>query len=173
MGLQPGKKNGPRVTFHGLAEAVRYWGNWVKEQAELELAEFYPKDPDGSTPIAYLWARTILSEAPGQGDIPFEVPLIRSLWLCKKPKRKVALRWVRDKNGTVQTETVDVTYADGITRTVRRPLLEIFEPKRDSEVEGGTSARGKATCPVTNHTTPAKSVRVQLGQRPSKVITVA
>ncbi|MCA9056056.1 MAG: DUF1156 domain-containing protein, partial [Planctomycetaceae bacterium] len=157
--------DGKEVTFHGLAEAVRYWGNWVKEQAEQELAEFYPKDPDGSTPIAYLWARTILSEAPGQGDIPVEVPLIRSLWLCKKPKRKVALRWVRDKSGTVQTETVDVTYADGVTRTVRRPLLEIFEPKRDSEVEGGTVARGSATCPVTGYTTPVASVRRQMASR--------
>ena len=50
--------DGAEVTFHGLAEAVRYWGGWIKRQAEAELAEFYPKDPDGATPIAYLWART-------------------------------------------------------------------------------------------------------------------
>lgn len=37
-----------------LADEVRKWGQWVKEQAEKELAPFYPKDPDGSTPIAYL-----------------------------------------------------------------------------------------------------------------------
>src|SRR5262249_32566397 len=49
-----------------LADEVRKWGRWVKEQAEQELAEFYPKDPDGATPIAYLWARTIISEAPSQ-----------------------------------------------------------------------------------------------------------
>ena len=42
-----------------LADEVRKWGQWIKEQAEKELAEFYPKDPDGATPIAYLWARTI------------------------------------------------------------------------------------------------------------------
>ena len=42
-----------------LADEVRKWGEWIKEQAEKELAEFYPKDPDGATPIAYLWARTI------------------------------------------------------------------------------------------------------------------
>jgi len=45
-----------------LADEVRKWGQWVKEEAEKELAEFYPKDPDGSTPIAYLWARTIVLE---------------------------------------------------------------------------------------------------------------
>lgn len=157
--------DGNERDFHGLAEAVRYWGNWVKAKAENDLIRFYPKDPDGSTPIAYLWARTILSEAPGQGDIPVEVPLVRSLWLCKKPNRKVALRWVRDTDGLVKTETMDVTYADGVIRTVRRPLLEIFEPNRDSEVEGGTVARGSATCPVTGYTTRVASVRNQMKRR--------
>src|SRR5207247_6552240 len=33
-----------------LADEVRKWGAWVKEQAEKELAAFYPKDPDGATP---------------------------------------------------------------------------------------------------------------------------
>ena len=42
-----------------LAEEVRKWGEWIKREAEKELAEFYPKEADGSTPIAYLWARTI------------------------------------------------------------------------------------------------------------------
>ncbi|MGA1603817.1 MAG: DUF1156 domain-containing protein, partial [Prochlorothrix sp.] len=54
-----------------LADEVRKWGQWVKEEAEKELGEFYPKDPDGSTPIAYLWARTIICEGPGCGA---EVP---------------------------------------------------------------------------------------------------
>lgn len=70
------------LVLHGLADAVRYWGTWIKQQAERELAEFYPQDPDGATPIAYLWARTILCEGPGCGA---EVPLIRSLWLAKRP----------------------------------------------------------------------------------------
>src|SRR5438067_218189 len=74
-----------------LADEVRKWGGWVKEQAEKELAEFYPKDPDGGTPIAYLWARTIRCEGPGCGA---EVPLMRSLWLAKKAHRSVALKIV-------------------------------------------------------------------------------
>src|SRR5262249_232966 len=76
-----------------LADEVRKWGAWVKEQAEKELAPFYPKDPDGATPAPYLSAPTILSEAPGEGDVPVEVPLIRSLWLAKKkgPSPRAAL----------------------------------------------------------------------------------
>jgi adenine-specific DNA methylase len=149
-----------------LADEVRKWGQGVKEEAEKELAEFYPKDADGSTPIAYLWARTIISEAPDDGTgIPVEVPLMRSLWLAKKAGRYRALRWLRDASGIVQTETIEVTYADGVTRKVRRPLLEIFEPKSEKEVEKGTVARGSATCPVTGYTTPVASVRRQLKGR--------
>lgn len=157
---------GEEVVFHGLAEAVRYWGGWIKEQAEQELAAFYPADADGATPIAYLWARTVISEAPDDGTgIPVEVPLMRSLWLAKKRGRNRAMRWVRDSRGRVATETVAVTYADGITRRVRRPLLEIYEPKRAAEVENGTVNRGSATCPVTGYTTPVESVRRQLKSR--------
>lgn len=151
-----------------LADEVRKWGAWVKEQAEKELAEFYPKDPDGATPIAYLWARTILSEAPGQDDAPVEVPLMRSLWLAKKAGRRRALRWVRDDKGEVKTETMDVAHAeDGrrVVKRVRRPLLEIFTPRKESEVEGGTVARGSATCPVTGYTTKVDRVRAQLKTR--------
>ncbi len=149
-----------------LADEVRKWGQWVKEEAEKELAEFYPKDAEGNTPIAYLWARTIISEAPDDGTgIPVEVPLMRSLWLAKKAGRYRALRWVRDASGIVQTETIEVTYANGVTRKVRRPLLEIFEPKSEKEVENGTVARGSATCPVTGYTTAVVSVRKQMQTR--------
>lgn len=72
-----------------LADEVRTWGVWIKTEAEKELAEFYPKDPDGATPIAYLWARTVQCEGPGCGA---EIPLMRSLWLAKKDNRKVGLR---------------------------------------------------------------------------------
>src|SRR6266852_3787566 len=74
-----------------LADEVRKWGEWIKREAEKELAEFYPNDADGATPIAYLWARTIQCEGPGCGA---EVPLIRSLWLAKKANRSVALQLV-------------------------------------------------------------------------------
>ncbi len=54
------------IPRHGpeLAEELRRVGGEIKKQAEKELAEFYPKDPDGATPIAYLWARTVRCESP-------------------------------------------------------------------------------------------------------------
>jgi adenine-specific DNA methylase/REP element-mobilizing transposase RayT len=79
------------IPRHGpeLAEELRRVGAEIKAQAERELAELYPKDPDGATPIAYLWARTVRCESPNCGA---EIPLVRSFWLCKKLNRKRALR---------------------------------------------------------------------------------
>ena len=127
-----------------LADEVRKWGQWIKEQAERELAEFYPKDPDGATPIAYLWARTIRCEGAGCGA---EVPLIRSLWLAKKGNRSVALKLVPNP----QAKRVDFEMASGGCQS---PVA--------SE---GTVKRGSATCPCCGYTTPVKSVREQLKKR--------
>ena len=150
-----------------LADQVHKWGRCVKEQAEQELAELYPKDPDGSTPIAYLWARTILSEAPGQGTLPIEVPLLRTLSLSKVQGRERVIRWLRDGDGRVKTKRVDVVYRiDGVDTPLRvkRPLFEIVEPTCDSRVESGTVTEGSATCPVTGFTTKAPAVKVQLSR---------
>jgi adenine-specific DNA methylase len=123
-----------------LADEVRQWGAWIKEQAEKELAEFYPKDPDGATPIAYLWARTIRCEGPGCGA---EVPLLRGLWLSKKAGRMKALKLVP-------------------RAAERRVDVEIISPVRASEVGPGTVKRGAATCPCCGYTTTNDNVRRQL-----------
>ena len=73
----------------GLADELRRAGAKIKSKAQEELAALYPTDSDGATPIAYLWARTVRCESPNCGA---EIPLMRSFWLCKKPKRKRALR---------------------------------------------------------------------------------
>ena len=112
----------------GLADELRKAGAEIKAQAEKELADLYPKDPDGATPIAYLWARTVRCEAPNCGA---EIPLMRSMWLCRKPKRKWALRTnvVRDRD-------------DGVPPRVE---FGIFEPKADRKVADGTVTRARAT----------------------------
>ncbi|MEW6263438.1 MAG: DUF1156 domain-containing protein [Thermodesulfobacteriota bacterium] len=80
------------IPRHGpeLAEELRRVGKEIKKAAEKELAAFYPKDPDGAKPIAYLWARTVKCESPNCGA---EIPLMRSFWLCKKANRKRALKY--------------------------------------------------------------------------------
>jgi len=139
-----------------LADEVRKWGAWIKEEAEKELAEFYPKDPDGATPIAYLWARTIQCEGPGCGA---EVPLIRSLWLAKKSTRSIALQLVprpeakRVDFRIICKELVGWVDQDNPSYTIKIPDLD------------GTVKRGSATCPCCGYTTPVSQVRAQLRER--------
>jgi adenine-specific DNA methylase len=149
-----------------LLKSVLQGTDWILAQAERELRSYFLPDEDGATPIAYLWARTIVSEAPGGADdYPVEVPLIKTMWLAKKGENKRALRWLRDERGNVETVLEGVTYSDGSTKKVRRPLLEVFQPDNESEVEPGTVKKVSATCPVTNYTTPAQRVRAQLKVR--------
>ena len=127
----------------GLADELRRVGAEIKEQAAQELADLYPADPDDATPIAYLWARTVRCEAPSCGA---EIPLLRSLWLCRKDKRKRALRTrvVRADSGAARVE------------------FEIFEPESNSEVADGTVARAKVTCVCCGAVLPPPRVRAQL-----------
>ena len=127
----------------GLADELRRAGAEIKAEAQAELADLYPKDSDGATPIAYLWARTVLCEAPNCGA---EIPLMRSLWLCKKASRKRALR-------------AKVTRADGAVPLVE---FEIFEPESEREVAGGTVARARAACLCCGAVLPPARVRTQL-----------
>ena len=118
-------------------------GTEIKQQAEQELVDLYPKDPDGATPIAYLWARTVRCESPNCGA---EIPLMRSFWLCKKASRKRALRyWVERPAGLPP-----------------RVEFEVFEPKTDEKVHAGTVTRAKATCVSCAAVLPSGRVRTQL-----------
>ena len=127
----------------GLAGELRRAGGEIKAAAEKELAGLYPPDPDGATPIAYLWARTVRCEAPRCGA---EIPLLRSFWLRRKAKRRRALRprVERPRNGPPRVD------------------FEIFEPAADRDVPAGTVARAKASCPCCQVVLPPERVRAQL-----------
>ncbi len=127
----------------GLAEELRKVGGEIKRKAKRELGDLYPPDPDGATPIAYLWARTVRCEAPNCGA---EIPLMRSFWLCKKPKRKRALRYRIERS-------------EGAPPHVE---FEVFEPTTDREVHGGTVTRAKATCLCCGIVLQPERVRAQL-----------
>jgi adenine-specific DNA methylase len=117
------------IPRHGynLADELRRVSAETKCQANKELAAFYPNDPDGAVPIAYLWARTVRCESPNCGA---EIPLVRSFWLSKKTRRKRALRF-RIERPKSQPPRVE---------------FEVFEPKVEKDVPDGTVTRAKATC---------------------------
>ena len=136
------------IPRHGpkLADELRKAGSEIKAAAERELADLYPRDGDGATPIAYLWARTVRCEAP---DCGAEIPLLRSFWLCKKEKRKRALK-------------PNVVRRAGATPEV---AFEVFEPTAEHEVHGGTVNRAKATCLCCGAVLPPERVRLQLSEQ--------
>lgn len=124
-----------------LPDELRRAAELVLATANERLSKYYPANPDGSKPVAYLWARTITCDGCGA-----ELPLVRSFWVAKKSGKKRAIRY-----------TV-------LNRQVPPKLqLEMFEPKNDEEVPSGTVVRAKATCPCCKITMPAERVRTQLG----------
>ena len=90
----------------GLAEDVRYYGQWMRDEAEQRIGHLYPKvrvteemvaeRPDLEryagrelTVIAWLWARTVHSPNPAFADV--EVPLVSDFMLSMKKGREA---WV-------------------------------------------------------------------------------
>jgi putative DNA methylase len=90
----------------GLAEDVRHYGQWMREEAERRIGHLYPKievtpamvaeRPDLKpylgrklTVIAWLWARTVRSPNPAFAQV--EVPLASSFLLSSKAGKEA---WV-------------------------------------------------------------------------------
>jgi len=88
----------------GLAEDVRYYGQWIKSEAEKRIGQLYPKvdvtaemataRPDlapyigqSLTVVAWLWARTVKSPNPAFAHV--DVPL-SSTFILSKMKRNEA-----------------------------------------------------------------------------------
>jgi putative DNA methylase len=144
------------IPRHGpeLADELRRAGKEIKEAAEKELKEFYPDDPDGAKPIAYLWARTVSCESPNCGA---EIPLVRSFWLCKKTNRKRALKY----KVIAPSSSPSPTEGDG-RFSEPRVEFEIFEPTNDNDVPPGAVARARATCLCCGIVLSPERVRAQL-----------
>ena len=127
----------------GLADELRKAGAEIKAHAEEELADLYPKDLDGATQLPTFGPEPSRCEAPNCGA---EIPLMRSMWLCRKPNRKWALR-----PNVVQDNDVPP-----------RVEFEIFQPQAVREVANGTVSRARATCPCCRAVLPPDRVRSQL-----------
>lgn len=112
-----------------LLEDVRYWGNWVLEEARKELERFYTKEKNGDIPVGYIWARTIPCQNPSCNA---EIPLMRQYWLAKKEGKKISLYpYVEGKK--VKFKIVGTGY---------EKMPQDFDPEK------GTVARAKVRCPV-------------------------
>ena len=104
-------------TWHGsqgLAEDVRYYGQWMREEAFKRIGHLYPpveitaemvkERPDLKSylgeklqVIAWLWARTVKSPNPAFSSI--HVPLASTFVLSKKSGKQAYIQPIVDKNG--------------------------------------------------------------------------
>ncbi|RLF88959.1 DNA methylase, partial [Thermococci archaeon] len=168
----------PQKYGRRLARDVERWGHWVLDRAKEELEEFYPTDVEeivsitGSsmifysgrtTPVAYIWSRTIRCPSPSCGA---EIPLFRQFWLARKPKKKVALFPVVDR----ENKRVDFEILQG--RELEDAIKWGFNPSE------GTVKRAKAICPVCGAAISDKYVRQEakegrMGHRLVAVVTTA
>lgn len=150
-----GPKNAKgETTWGGLANEVRYWGEWVLKKVKAEIGDLYPLIPDpeykGNSPavqsemwqssdkesippgylipVAYLWTRTVRCKNPSCGAT---VPLVKQTWLCKKKGRYAALKVVTPRGKKqVRFELAQVASEGSLG----------FNPAAGSE-------GGNATCP--------------------------
>ncbi len=125
----------------GLAEDVRWYGNWMRDEAERRIGHLYPKvtlPPEHgggeATVIAWLWARTVRSPNPAW-DGP--MPLVRSFALSTKKGKET---WVQP-------------IVDRERKRIR------FEIRTGPGCPEGTVGRNGAVCLATGTPVPLSYIR--------------
>ena len=137
----------------GLAEDVRRYGHWMREEAFKRIGHLYPKikvtpemvaeRPDLKayqgeelTVIAWLWARTVKSPNPAFSDV--DVPLVRSFVLSSKKGKEAWVEPVIEGNNY---------------------HFEVRMGKQPADAIAGTVERTGATCIMSQTAMPFKYVR--------------
>jgi putative DNA methylase len=128
----------------GLADDVRYYGQWMRDRAGERIGHIYPKvtlpkaqGGGEATVIATLWARTIECPNPACGA---QMPMVRSFLLSTKPGKKA---WVHP-------------IIDHVSKTVR------FEVETgDGTPPEGTKQRGTSRCLFCGNAISDASLRQQ------------
>jgi putative DNA methylase len=138
-GTAPGSWEGAR----GLAEDVRWYGRWMRAEAERRLGHLYPKvtlPPEHgggqTTVIAWIWARTVRSPNPAWVG---PMPLVRSFALSTKHGRETWVQPVVDRE----------------RRRIR------FEIRSGPGCPAGTVGRTSAVCLATGTPVPMSYVRAE------------
>jgi putative DNA methylase len=155
---------GKEIVVHGLADALRHVGRQVKAASEKELAQFYPSDPDGSRPIAYLWARTVRCEGVGCGA---EIPIYTSGWLSRKGATKA--RYFRENpNGACEALLIESAPKGGPVKFRIARVDGSEEPKPGFKLMHKTKVPGNnanVQCPCCDFVLRGERVRPQIVQQ--------
>ena len=135
----------------GLAEDVRYYGQWMHDEAEKRIGHLYPKatlsDGTEATVSAWLWARTVASPDPMVRGA--HVPLVSSFMLSTRKGQQVWVEVVRDS-----------TAQHGWRFEVKTGMLTADKEKRLKE--GTKTGRGSNfVCVLTGTPIDAKYVKAK------------
>jgi len=106
----------------GLAEDVKYYGDWMRERAWERIGHLYPQvglpsayGGGSGTVVAWIWARTVPSPDPAFANVM--VPLVRSFQLSDNA-------WVEPvvtgKEYEFKVRTGDIANSSGLDGTVGR-----------------------------------------------------
>ena len=130
----------------GLAEDVRLYGKWLRDEAFRRIGHLYPTAIDEQgierTVIAWKWARTVRSPNPAN---PIETPLVSSWWLSKKKGReayvvpsvvdgRVVYEIKHDANGPNKDEDGTITRTGAVSVMDGTPIS--FEYIREESRKG-------------------------------------
>jgi putative DNA methylase len=151
--------NGP-----GLGDDLRGVGAKIKGTAEKELADFYPAEPDGARPVAYLWARTVKCESPNCGA---EIPIFKTAWLSKKGSKRA--KWFREADdGSCVALLMDSTPKGGPVKFRIAHGEGSEHPQRGFRELRATKASGNNSnviCPCCNLVLHGERVMAQLSRQ--------
>lgn len=126
----------------GLADDIRYYGNWMCVEAEKRIGHLYPKiqilEGDTATVVAWLWARTVPCANPACG---IEMPLMTTFQLSTKSGDE---HWTRPR---VNQES--------------KEILWTVQSRPDGIPKNGTVNRHGASCVACGSPVKLRYVREQ------------
>jgi putative DNA methylase len=128
----------------GLADDIRYYGKWMRDEAERRIGHLYPKvalpkeyGGGEATVIAWLWVRTVTCPNPACGA---QMPLTSKWWLSKKKGKEV---WAEPQ----------------IDDTTTPPTIRFAVETGKGKPQEGTVNRQGAKCIACNTPVPFDYVR--------------
>jgi putative DNA methylase len=151
--------NGDWHGAQGLANDIRYYGKWMRDEAERRIGNLYPKvtlpyeyGGGEANVIAWLWTRTVQCPNPACGA---RMPLVRSFYLSKKSGKEAWVEPHIDHSNTPPT------------------ISFIVKTGKDKPRDGTVNRRG-ATCIACGTSVPFDHVRSEgkAGRMGSQLMTV-
>lgn len=145
-----------------LAYDVEFWAKWILERAKEKIGHLYPAGQDGKPVVGYLWARAAPCSNP---TCRAEIPLLRSLLVCNKEGKRVALTMNLTPNPSPKKRGERIEFGIAKNAAIKQTAGTMIE-----------KGRGAVKCPVCQQVTPVEDLRRaglegKMGERMTAVIT--